>query len=153
MALQDALTKTGVPVRIQSALHLEQVVQPYIRGKALRYLDQNRVVIFAAGTGNPFFTTDTTAALRGAEMGAEVVLKATKVDGIYTADPMKDPTATKFADITFDEAMKRDLKVMDGTAFALCRTNDLPIRVFNIFKPGALKRACTGLEEGTLVHS
>ena len=120
MALQDALTKTGVPVRIQSALHLEQVVQPYIRGKALRYLDQNRVVIFAAGTGNPFFTTDTTAALRGAEMGAEVVLKATKVD---------------------------------GTAFALCRTNDLPIRVFNIFKPGALKRACTGLEEGTLVHS
>ena len=153
MALQDALTKTGVPVRIQSALHLEQVVQPYIRGKALRYLNQNRVVIFAAGTGNPFFTTDTTAALRGAEMGAEVVLKATKVDGIYTADPMKDPTATKFADITFDEAMKRDLKVMDGTAFALCRTNDLPIRVFNIFKPGALKRACTGLEEGTLVHS
>ena len=153
MALQDALTKTGVPVRIQSALHLEQVVQPYIRGKALRYLDQNRVVIFAAGTGNPYFTTDTTAALRGAEMGAEVVLKATKVDGIYTADPMKDPTATKFADITFDEAMKRDLKVMDGTAFALCRTNDLPIRVFNIFKPGALKRACTGLEEGTLVHS
>ena len=135
------------------ARHLEQVVQPYIRGKALRYLDQNRVVIFAAGTGNPFFTTDTTAALRGAEMGAEVVLKATKVDGIYTADPMKDPTATKFADITFDEAMKRDLKVMDGTAFALCRTNDLPIRVFNIFKPGALKRACTGLEEGTLVHS
>ena len=152
MALQDALTKAGVMVRIQSALHLEQVVQPYIRGRALRYLDQGRVVIFAAGTGNPFFTTDTTAALRGAEMGAEVVLNATKADGIYTADPMKDPTAKKYSEVTFDEVLRKDLKVMDGTAFALCRTNKLPIRVFNIGKPGALLRVCTGTEEGTLVH-
>ena len=152
MALQDALTKAGVMVRIQSALHLEQVVQPYIRGRALRYLDQGRVVIFAAGTGNPFFTTDTTAALRGAEMGVEVVLKATKVDGIYTADPKKDPTATKYKEVTFDEVLRKDLKVMDGTAFALCRTNNLPIRVFDIGKPGALLRVCTGTEEGTLVH-
>ena len=152
MALQDALTKTGVPVRIQSALHLEQVVQPYIRGKALRYLDQNRVVIFAAGTGNPFFTTDTTAALRGAEIGAQIVLKATKVDGIYSEDPKKNPNAELYKDITFDEAMRRNLKVMDATAFALCRDQGLPIKVFSITKPGAMRRVVLGEDEGTLVH-
>ena len=153
MALQDALTKTGVPVRIQSALHLEQVVQPYIRGKALRHLRLGRVVIFAAGTGNPFMTTDTTAALRGAEVGADIVLKATKVDGIYTADPKKDPTATMYDEITFDEALRNNLKVMDATAFALCREQGLPIKVFNINKKGALRRVLLGEKEGTLVHS
>jgi uridylate kinase len=111
------------------------------------------VVVFAAGTGNPFFTTDTAAALRGAEIGAELVLKATKVDGVYTADPMKDPTATRYAKLTFDEAMVRNLGIMDATAFALCRDQKLPIRVFSILKPGALKRVVMGEDEGTLVYA
>src|SRR5512147_619599 len=121
MALSDAMRQAGLNARVQSALTIEQVVEPYIRGKAIRYLEEGKVVIFAAGTGNPFFTTDTAAALRGAEMGADIVLKATKVDGIYTADPKKDPTATRFAKICFDEAIGRNLQVMDATAFALCR--------------------------------
>lgn len=153
MALQDACRNSGVEARVQSALNIEQVAEPYIRGKALRHLRLGRVVIFAAGTGNPFMTTDTTAALRGAEIGAEIVIKATKVDGIYTADPKKDPTATMFDEITFVEALKSDLKVMDATAFALCREQGLPIKVFNINKKGALRRVVLGEQEGTLVHS
>ena len=152
LALQDALKHQGVDARVQSALNIEQVVEPYIRPKALRYLEEGKVVIFAAGTGNPFFTTDTAAALRGAEIGAEIVLKATKVDGIYTADPNKDQSATRYTRISFDEAINRRLEVMDATAFALCRDQKLPIRVFSINKRGALMRAVQGEDEGTLVH-
>jgi uridylate kinase len=152
MALSDAMRQAGLNARVQSALNIEQVVEPYIRGKAIRYLEEGRVVIFAAGTGNPFFTTDTAAALRGSEIGAEIVLKATKVDGIYTADPKKDPSATRFTHISFDEAISRNLAVLDATAFALCRDQKLPINVFSIFKPGALKRVVLGEDEGTLVH-
>ncbi|HPR05606.1 MAG TPA: UMP kinase [Denitromonas sp.] len=152
MALADAMRAAGVVARVQSALNIEQVVEPYIRGKAIRYLENGRVVIFGAGTGNPFFTTDTAAALRGAEIGAQIVLKATKVDGIYTADPKLDPTAERFHRISFDEAISRDLRVMDATAFALCRDQKLPLNVFSIFKPGALKRVVMGEDEGTLVY-
>ena len=152
LALQDALRQAGVEARVQSALNIEQVVEPYIRPKALRYLEEGKVVIFAAGTGNPFFTTDTAAALRGSEMGVEIVLKATKVDGVYTADPKKDLTATRYATISFDEAIVKNLQVMDATAFALCRDQKLPIKVFSIVKPGALKRVLEGADEGTLVH-
>ncbi len=153
MALQDAMRHAGLEARVQSALHVEQVVEPYIRPKAMRYLDEGKIVIFAAGTGNPFFTTDTAAALRGAEVGAEVVFKATKVDGVYSADPRKDPGAVRYASITFDDALTRDLRIMDATAFALCRDQRLPIRVFNISRPGALMRAVNGEDEGTLVHA
>ena len=153
MALQDACRNNGVEARVQSALNIEQVAEPYIRGKALRHLRLGRVVIFAAGTGNPFMTTDTTAALRGAEIGAEIVIKATKVDGSDTAVPKKDPTATMFDEITFDDALRSNLKVMDATAFALCREQGLPIKVFNINKKGALRRVILGEQEGTLVHS
>jgi uridylate kinase len=135
-----------------SAIGIERVVEPYVRPKALQYLEEGKVVIFAAGTGNPFFTTDTAAALRGAEIGAEIVLKATKVDGVYSADPRKDPSATRYESITFDEAMGRNLEVMDATAFALCRDQKLPVKVFSIFKHGALKRVVMGENEGTLVH-
>jgi uridylate kinase len=152
MALQDAMRRAGVEARVQSALNIEQVVEPYIRPKAIRYLEEGKVVIFAAGTGNPFFTTDTAAALRGAEMGAQIVLKATKVDGVYSADPKKDPQATRYASITFDEALTRRLQIMDATAFALCRDQKLPIKVFDIMKAGALKRIVLGEDEGTLVH-
>jgi len=152
MALADAMRRVDLPARVQSALNIEQVVEPYIRGKAIRYLEEGKVVVFGAGTGNPFFTTDTAAALRGSEIGAEIVLKATKVDGIYTADPKKDSNATRFARISFDEAIGRDLKVMDATAFALCRDQRLPINVFSIFKTGALKQVVLGADEGTLVH-
>jgi uridylate kinase len=152
LALSDALEKSGVMSRVMSAINIEQVVEPYVRPKALQYLEEGKVVVFAAGTGNPFFTTDTAAALRGAEMGADVVLKATKVDGIYTADPHKDPTATRYDEITFNEAMSRNLQVMDATAFALCRDRELPIRVFSIVKEGALKRVVSGEPEGTLVR-
>ena len=152
LALQDALRQKGVEARVQSALRMDQVVEPYIRPKAIRHMEEGKVVIFAAGTGNPFFTTDTAAALRGAEMGVEVVLKATKVEGIYTSDPKKDPTATRYDTITFDEAIIKNLQVMDATAFALCRDRKLPIKVFSILKPGALKRVVMGDSEGTLVH-
>jgi uridylate kinase len=138
--------------RVQSALRMDQVVEPYIRPRAMRQLEEGKVVIFAAGTGNPFFTTDTAAALRGSEIGAEIVLKATKVDGVYTADPKKDPSATRYTTISFDEAISRNLQVMDATAFALCRDQKLPIKVFSIVKPGALKRVILGEDEGTLVH-
>ena len=152
LALQDAMKTAGMPARVQSALNIEQVVEPYIRGRAIRALEQGRTVIFAGGTGNPFFTTDTAAALRGAEIGAEIVLKATKVDGIYSADPKKDPLATRYDRISFNEAMLKNLAVMDATAFALCRDQKLPINVFSIFKPGALKRVVLGESEGTLVY-
>ena len=152
MALADAFRAAGVNARVQSALRIDQVVEPYIRGKAIRYLEEGRVVVFGAGTGNPFFTTDTAAALRGAEIGADIVLKATKVDGIYTADPKKDPSATRFQRISFDEAIARNLAVMDATAFALCRDQRLPINVFSLFKAGALKRVVMGEDEGTLVY-
>ena len=152
LALQDALMRAGIPARVQSALRMDQVVEPYIRPKAMRHLEEGKVVIFAAGTGNPFFTTDTAAALRGAEIGAEIVLKATRVDGVYSADPNKDKAATRYATISFDEAIGKHLQVMDATAFALCRDQKLPIKVFSIVKPGALKRVCEGADEGTLVH-
>ncbi len=152
LALQDAMRRAGLNARVQSALNIEPVVEPYIRGKAIRYLEEGRIVIFAAGTGNPFFTTDTAAALRGREIEADIVLKATKVDGVYTADPKKDPHATRFARVSFDEAIARDLKVMDATALALCREQRLPINVFSILKPGALKEVVMGRDEGTLVH-
>jgi uridylate kinase len=152
LALQDAMRQSGLEARVQSALRIDQVVEPYIRPKAIRYLEEGKVVIFAAGTGNPFFTTDTAAALRGAEIGAQIVLKATKVDGIYSADPVRDPSATRYEAISFDEVMAKDLKVMDATAFALCRDQKLPIRVLSVFKPGALMAALMGASEGTLVH-
>jgi uridylate kinase len=153
LALQDAMNRAGLVARVQSALNIEPVCEPYIRGKAIRYLEEGKIVIFAAGTGNPFFTTDTAAALRGREVEAKIVLKATKVDGVYTADPMKDKTATRYAKITFDEAFVKNLKVMDATALALCRDQKLPINVFSIFKDGALKRVVMGEDEGTLVHN
>jgi uridylate kinase len=152
LALADSMDKAGLVARVMSAIAIEQVVEPYVRPKALQYLEEGKVVVFAAGTGNPFFTTDTAAALRGAEIGAEIVLKATKVDGVYSADPHKDPTATRFATITFDEAMAKNLQVMDATAFALCRDQKLPVKVFSIFKPGALRNVVLGGDEGTLVH-
>ncbi len=152
LALGDTMNKAGLIARVMSAIGIEQVVEPYIRPKALQYMEEGKVVIFAAGTGNPFFTTDTAAALRGAEIGAEIVLKATKVDGVYSADPKKDPHAVRYSNITFDEAMSRSLGIMDATAFALCRDQKLPIKVFSIFKHGALKRVIMGQDEGTLVH-
>src|SRR5437870_9578135 len=152
MALSDALRQAGLNARVQSALNIEQVVEPYIRGKAIRYLEEGRIVVFAAGTGNPFFTTDTAAALRGSEIGAEIVLKATKVDGVYTAHPQRDPRAQRYSRISFDEAIHRNLKVMDATALTLCRDQKLPINVFSIFKKDALRRVVLGEDEGTLVH-
>jgi len=152
LALADSMRQAGMTARVMSAIAIEAVVEPYVRPKALQYLEEGKVVVFAAGTGNPFFTTDTAAALRGAEVGAEVVLKATKVDGVYSADPNKDKSATRYASISFDDAIVRNLQVMDATAFALCRDQKLPIRVFSIVKPGALKRVVQGEDEGTLVH-
>ena len=152
LALQDSLRQKGVEARVQSALRMDQVLEPYIRPKAIRYLNEGKVVIFAAGTGNPFFTTDTAAALRGAEMNVDIVLKATKADGIYSSDPKKDPNATRYDTISFDEAIVKNLQVMDATAFALCRDRELPIKVFSILKPGALMRVVNGEPEGTLVH-
>jgi len=153
LALADAMNKQGLVARVMSAIAIEQVVEPYVRPKALQYLEEGKVVVFAAGTGNPFFTTDTAAALRGAEIGAEIVLKATKVDGVYTADPKKDPTATRYDKLTFDDAMAQNLGIMDATAFALCRDQKLPIKVFSIFKNGGLKRVVMGEDEGTLVYA
>jgi uridylate kinase len=152
LALQDAMRRGGLNGRVQSALNIEQVVEPYIRGKAMRYLEEGKVVIFAAGTGNPFFTTDTAAALRGMEMNVSLVLKATKVDGVYTEDPKTHADAMRYKSLTFDEAIIKNLKVMDATALTLCREQKLPINVFSIFKHGAFKRVVMGEDEGTLVH-
>jgi uridylate kinase len=153
LALADTMNKAGLTARVMSAIAIDQVVEPYVRPKALQYLEEGKVVIFAAGTGNPFFTTDTAAALRGAEIGAEMVLKATKVDGVYSADPKKDPNATRYTQLSFDEAISQNLGIMDATAFALCRDQKLPVKVFSIFKNGALKRVVMGEDEGTLVHA
>ncbi len=151
LALQDAMKQGGLMPRIQSALHIEQVVEPYIRAKAMRYLKEGKIIIFAAGTGNPFFTTDTAAVLRGMEMNVDIVLKATKVDGIYTSDPKVDPSATRFNKLSFNEAINKNLQVMDATALTLCRDQKLPLNVFSLFKVGALKRVVMGENEGTLV--
>lgn len=153
LALGDTMNKAGLTARVMSAIAIDQVVEPYVRPKALQYLEEGKVVIFAAGTGNPFFTTDTAAALRGAEIGAQIVLKATKVDGVYTADPKKDSLATRYGKISFDEAMTQNLGIMDATAFALCRDQKLPVKVFSIFKHGALRRVVMGEDEGTLVYA
>ena len=153
LALQDAMRRQGLKSRVQSAINIEQVAEPYIRGKAMRYLEEGRVVIFAAGTGNPFFTTDTAAALRGMEMNVDIVVKATKVDGVYTDDPRTHPDAMRYQRVSFDEAIVKKLKVMDATALTLCRDQKLPICVFSIFKAGALKRVVLGEDEGTLVHA
>jgi uridylate kinase len=151
LALQEAMRRAGLESRVQSALNLEQVAEPYIRGKALRYLEEGKIVIFGAGTGNPFFTTDTAAALRGMEMGADIVLKATKVDGVYNDDPIKNPAATRYAQLSFDRAIQDKLQVMDATALALCRDNHMPLGVFSLFKAGALRRVVSGEDEGTRV--
>ncbi len=151
LALQNALEQIGVPTRVQSAIEMARVCEPFIRRRAIRHLEKGRVVIFAAGTGNPFFTTDTAATLRAIEIGADVLLKATKVDGIYTADPTKDETAQKLSHITYQEALDRRLAVMDLTAFTLSQENRLPVIVFNILKRGALYRIVLGEEIGTIV--
>jgi uridylate kinase len=151
LALQDAMKHAGINSRVQSAINIDQIVEPYIRGKAIRYLEDKKIVIFAAGTGNPFFTTDTAAALRAMEINADIMIKATKVDGIFSDDPEKNPEAKMYKKITFDEAIIKNLKVMDATAFTLCRDQKLPIAVFNIFKKDALKNLLLGIEEGTLV--
>lgn len=153
MALQSALEKTGVETRLQSAIKMEQICEPFIRRKAVRHLEKNRVVIFGAGTGNPYFTTDTAATLRAIEIEADVVLKGTRVDGIYTADPEKDKNATKYNTITFNEVYEKGLEVMDMTAFTLCKENKLPIIIFDMNKPGNLKKITDGEKVGTLVEN
>jgi len=150
LALQSQLEELGLPTRVQTAIRMENVAEPFIRRRAMRHLEQGRVVIFVAGTGNPFFSTDTTAALRASEIGAEVILKATKVDGIYSADPMKDPTATKYDRITYREALEKQLKVMDSTAFSLCMDNKVPIIVFDLSGDN-IRKAVLGQQVGTLV--
>ena len=152
LALQDAMRHKDLESRVQSALRIDQVVAPYIRGRAIRYLEEGKVVIFAAGTGNPFFTTDTAAALRGLEMNVDIVLKGTKVDGVYSSDPKIFPNAKRYQSLSFDEAINKNLKVMDATALTLCRDQKLPLNVFSIFKTGALKRVVEGANEGTLIQ-
>ncbi len=151
LAFQSALEKEGVPTRVQSAISISQVAEPYIRRKAIRHLEKGRVVIFAAGTGNPFFTTDTAAALRAMEIGAGILMKATKVDGVYTADPLVDPDAVKLDRVTYREVLDQGLKVMDATAIALCMDNDMSIMVFNLKNSGNMIRAVTGKTVGTIV--
>ena len=153
LALQAALEKLGVATRVQTAITMTQVAEPFIRRRAVRHLEKNRVVIFGAGTGNPYFSTDTAAALRANEMGAEAILKATKVDGIYDSDPKKNPNAKRFERITYLEALQRQLAVMDSTAFSLCMDNKMPIIVFDLFKPHNLKQVVMGEAVGTLVTS
>jgi uridylate kinase len=154
LAVQDALERVGVFTRVQSALEIQEVAEPYIRRRAIRHLEKGRIVVFAAGMGNPFFTTDTPAALRAAEIGAELLCKGTHsgVDGVYSADPKLDPTATRFEEISFMEVINKDLRVMDLTAITFCKDNDLPIRVFDLMVPGNIPRALSGEEIGTLVR-
>jgi len=152
LALQDALEKVGVPTRVLSAIEMQQVAEPYIRRRATRHLEKGRVVIFAAGTGNPFFTTDTAASLRAMEIGAEVIFKATRVEGVFDADPLKHPNAVRFEELTYIDVLSRQLQVMDATAISLCMDNGLPILVFNMMQPGNIKKAVTGARIGTLVH-
>jgi uridylate kinase len=151
LALQDALEKSGVFTRVQSAIDMQQLAEPYIRRRAVRHLEKGRVVIFAAGTGNPYFTTDTAASLRGMEIHADVILKATKVDGIYSADPMKDKTATRYKALTYQEVLAKNLKVMDSTAISLCMDNELPIIVFDLGGAGNIMKVVMGEDVGTLV--
>jgi uridylate kinase len=153
LALQDSLEKLGVSTRVQTAIQMEGIAEPYIRRRAIHHLEKGRIVIFAGGTGNPFFTTDTAAALRAMEIGAEVIFKATRVDGVYDKDPEKYDDAILFREITYGEVLSRDLKVMDGTAIALCRENDMPIIVFNLNKEDNIKRAVLGESVGTMVFS
>ena len=152
MALRDSLERAGAPTRVQTALNIQEVAEPYIRLRAIRHLEKGRVVIFAAGTGNPFFTTDTTAALRAAEVGAEAVLKATKVDGVYDSDPVTNPDAKLLDTLTYMEVLSQQLRVMDSTAITMCMENDIPIRVFNLAKPGNIASAVRGDAIGTRVH-
>lgn len=151
MALQGALEKIGIKTRLQSAINMEQICEPFIRRRAMRHLEKGRVVIFGAGTGNPYFTTDTAASLRAVEIEADLVLKGTRVDGIYTADPEKDPNATRFEEVSYSEVYERGLNVMDLTAITLCQENNLPIMVFDMNKPGNFLRVCAGEKVGTLV--
>lgn len=151
MALQAGLEKTGVYTRLQSAIKMEQIAEPYIRRRAIRHLEKGRVVIFGAGTGNPYFTTDTAGSLRAIEINADVILKGTRVDGIYSSDPEVDPAATKYGVLTFQECLSRNLRIMDMTAFTLCMENNLPIIVFDMNTPGNLSRVVTGEKVGTLV--
>jgi len=153
LALQDALERDGVQTRVQTAIEMRQVAEPYIRRRAIRHLEKGRIVIFAAGTGNPYFTTDTAAALRAIEIGAQVLLKATKVDGIYDADPQLHPEAHRFEQISYLEALRLGLKIMDATALSLCMDNRLPIIVFNLWEDGSLRRALRGEAIGTLVNA
>ena len=151
LALQDALEKIGVPTRVQSAIDMSQVAEPFIRRRAVRHMEKGRVVIFGGGTGNPYFSTDTAAALRANEIGAEVILKATKVDGIYDSDPKKNPRAKRFSEISYSDALVKRLKVMDSTAFSMCMDNKMPIIVFDFFKPHNLREVVLGRKVGTLV--
>jgi uridylate kinase len=152
LALQDALEKAGVPTRVMSAIGMNEVAEPYIRRRAMRHLEKGRVVILAAGTGNPYFTTDTAAALRAVEIGATVLLKATKVDGVYTADPKLDPDAQRHDELTYAQVLADRLAVLDSTAVSLCMDNDLPIVVFDMNKPGNIRRAALGEPIGTRIH-
>ncbi len=151
VSLQEAIERHGQVTRVQSAIPMSQLAEPYIRRRAIRHLEKKRVVIFAAGTGNPFFTTDTAAALRAMEIGAEILLKATKVDGVYDSDPRKNPNAKRYAQVTFTDALRQDLGVMDATAFALCRDNELPILVFDMTKRGNIQRVVRGETVGTRI--
>ncbi len=153
LTVQDGLEKAGMKVRVMSALPIHHVCEDYIRRRAIRHLEKGRVVIFAAGTGNPFFTTDSAASLRGIEINADLVMKATKVDGVYSADPVKDPSAKRYSRLSYDEVIERQLGVMDLTAIVLCKEQNMPLRVFNMNKPGALARVLNGEDEGTLVES
>ncbi len=152
LAMQDAIEKAGTPCRVMSALTIDQVCEPYSSRQAVRYLEQGQVVIFAAGTGNPFFTTDSAASLRAIEIGADILLKATKVDGVYSADPVTDPDATLYRRISFEDALSQKLGVMDATALVLCSEHNMPLRVFNVFEPGHLGRILDGQDIGTLVQ-
>jgi uridylate kinase len=152
LALQNYLEKHGIPTRVQSAIEMKELAEPYIRRKAIRHLEKGRTVIFAAGTGNPYFTTDTAASLRAMELGAEVILKATKVDGVYSADPLKDPSAKKFSTVTYIDVLKKGLSIMDSTAISLCMDNNLPIVVFNLRGKGNIRKIIEGKKIGTLVR-
>ncbi|MBU2060432.1 MAG: UMP kinase [Bacteroidetes bacterium] len=153
MALQSALESIGISTRLQSAIEMREIAEPFVRRRAVRHLEKGRVVIFGAGTGNPYFTTDSAASLRAIEINADVILKGTRVDGIYTADPLKDPTATKYDVISFDDAYRKDLRIMDMTAFTLCKENDLPIVVFDMDTPGQLMKLMKGEQIGTIVRN
>ncbi|MEO0971524.1 MAG: UMP kinase [Pseudomonadota bacterium] len=151
LAMQDALESSGVTARVMSAVRINEVCEDYIRRRAIRHLEKGRVVVFAAGTGNPFFTTDTAASLRATEIGADLLMKATKVDGVYSADPMKDPEATRYSRLSFNQVLADDLRVMDTTAIVMCREHNLPLRVFNLHNPGALERIVLGEDVGTML--